>query len=216
VFQDDGHRIGVFLDRDGTVAEEVGYLNHLSRFRIFPFAATAIRRLNDAGLPVIVVTNQSGVALGFFPEELVERVHEQMVSELAARGARLDGIYYCPHRSEDDCLCRKPRPGLLERAAREHGVKLSGSYLVSDRYADLAMAHAAGCHSILVLTGYGRGEYEWNRTRWPRQPENIAEDLSAAVDLVLRRVPGHDVERLASDTHPQRLGAEPHHKREGR
>lgn len=215
MFQDEGKRIGVFLDRDGTLAEEVGYLNHLSRFRIYPFAAEAIRRLNDARLPVIVVTNQSGVALGFFPEGLVERVHQQMVSELAAQGAHLDGIYYCPHKSEDDCLCRKPRPGLLQRAAREHALKLAGSYVISDRYADLEMAHAAGCHSILVLTGYGRGEYEWNRTRWPRQPENVVEDLSGAVDLILQRMPSDRGEQLASDMRQEQTVADVRHKREG-
>ena len=181
-------RRAVFLDRDGTIAEEVGYLNHLSRFRIYPFAAAAIRRLNQAGVPVVVVTNQSGVARGFFPEELVHRVHQHMSAELGASGARLDAIYYCPHKDEDDCGCRKPRPGLLERAAREHHLELPGSSLVSDRYADLEMGHQVGCRTVLVLTGYGRGELEWNRARWLRQPDWIAEDLRAAVDVILKEI----------------------------
>src|SRR3984957_20952879 len=92
-------RTAVFLDRDGTVAEEVGYLNHVSRFRMFPFAAAAIRRLNAAGLPVIVVTNQSGVGRGYFPESLVHTVHELLTRQLAAAGAHLDAVYYCPHTS---------------------------------------------------------------------------------------------------------------------
>jgi D-glycero-D-manno-heptose 1,7-bisphosphate phosphatase len=175
----------VFLDRDGTVAEEVGYVNHVSRFRLFPFAAGAIRRLNEAGWPVIVVTNQSGVARGLFPEELIHRVHEKLRAELAPEGARLDGIYYCPHGAEDTCDCRKPRAGMLECAAREHHLELRGSWVVSDRYADLEMGHRVGCRSILVLTGYGRGECEWNRARWPRQPEHVVEDLRAAVDRIL-------------------------------
>jgi D-glycero-D-manno-heptose 1,7-bisphosphate phosphatase len=179
------HRRAVFLDRDGTLAEEVGYVNHLSRFRLFPFAAAAIRRLNQAGWLVIVVTNQSGVARGYFPEELVRQVNERMVLELASAGARVDGVYYCPHRAEDDCGCRKPRPGMLERAAREHGLRLPGSYLVGDLYADLEMAHREDCRSILVLTGYGRGEYEWHRARWLRQPDYVAEDLTAAVEMIL-------------------------------
>ncbi len=161
-------------------------MNHLSRFRLYPFAAAAIRRLNQAGWPVIVLTNQSGVARGYFPEELVQQVHQRMTRELEAAGARIHGVYYCPHRGEDECGCRKPRPGMLERAAREHELRLSRSYLVSDLYADLAMAHGAGCRSILVLSGYGRGEYEWNRGRWPRQPDHIAEDLSAAVEMILK------------------------------
>ncbi|MDE3136205.1 MAG: HAD family hydrolase [Acidobacteriota bacterium] len=180
-------RRAVFLDRDGTIAEEMGYLNHLSRFQLFPFAAAAIRRLNEAAWPVIVVTNQSGVTRGFFPEELIHQVHDRMVAELAAGGARLDGIYYCPHHSGHACDCRKPKPGLLERAAREHSLAIEGSFVVSDRYADVQMGQTAGCSGILVLTGYGRGEYDWNRQSWPRQPDSVVEDLTAAVDLILRR-----------------------------
>ena len=96
-------RPAVFLDRDGTIAEEVGYLNHPSRFRMFPFVAAAIRRLNEAGLPVIVVTNQSGVGRGYFPESLVHNVNELMTQQLAEAGAKLDAIYYCPHTSGDNC-----------------------------------------------------------------------------------------------------------------
>ena len=108
-------RRAVFLDRDGTIAEESGYANHLSRFMMYPFAAAAIRRLNEAQIPVIVVTNQSGVARGFFPESLVAQMHEKMVAELAAGGAHVDGIYYCPHIRDDACSCRKPLPGAARR-----------------------------------------------------------------------------------------------------
>jgi len=93
----------VFLDRDGTVSEEVGYLNHISRFRLLSGVAAAIRKLNQASLPVIVVTNQSGVGRGYFPEQLVRDVHDRMNAELAEAGARLDGVYYCPHASADEC-----------------------------------------------------------------------------------------------------------------
>lgn len=179
-----GKKRAVFLDRDGTISEEMGYANHLSRFSIFPYAAAAIRRLNDAGLPVIVVTNQSGAARGFFPESLIQEIHEKMEAELAVGGAYVDGIYYCPHIRDDNCNCRKPLPGMLERAAAEHHLELKGSTLVSDRYDDIAMAHAIGCRGILVLSGYGRGEYQWNRHAWPRQPDSVVEDLTAAVDLV--------------------------------
>ncbi|MBI1737924.1 MAG: HAD family hydrolase [Acidobacteria bacterium] len=179
-------RHAVFLDRDGTIAEEVGYLNHLSRFQVYPFSAGAIRRLNDAGLPVVVVTNQSGVGRGFFPDELVHRVHERMIAELAAGGARVDAIYYCPHSTADDCACRKPRPGMMVRAAREHRLAVRGSWVVGDRYGDMEMAHATGCRSILVLSGYGRGEYEWHRGNWKRQPSHVAENLEAAVEIILK------------------------------
>ena len=178
-------RRAVFLDRDGTISEEMGYVNHLSRFIIFPYAAAAIRRLNQAGLPVIVVTNQSGAARGFFPELLIGEIHEKMKAELAAGGARVDGIYYCPHIRDNNCTCRKPIPGMLEQAAREHALELSNSVLVSDRYDDISMGQSVGCRSILVLSGYGRGEYEWHRKDWPRQPDDVVEDLTAAVELIL-------------------------------
>lgn len=179
-------RRAVFLDRDGTIAEEVGYANHISRFDIFPHAAGAIRRLNEARIPVIVVTNQSGIARGFFPESLVTEIHGKMKSQLAAGGAHVDAIYYCPHIRENNCRCRKPLPGMLEQAAKEHGLELAGSTLVSDRYDDISMAHSVGCQSILVLSGYGRGEHEWNRSRWPRMPDHVVEDLAQAVTIVLR------------------------------
>jgi D-glycero-D-manno-heptose 1,7-bisphosphate phosphatase len=178
-------RRAVFLDRDGTICEEMGYVNHVDRLRIFPYAAESIRRLNDAQFPVIIVTNQSGVARNIFPESLVHQVHEKMIAELAAGGARVDAVYFCPHKSEDECECRKPNPGLLERAAREHRLDLAASWVVGDRYADLEMAYAAGGRGILVMTGYGRGEYQLHRAKWPRQPDALAENLMEAVRRIL-------------------------------
>jgi D-glycero-D-manno-heptose 1,7-bisphosphate phosphatase len=178
-------RPAVFLDRDGTICEEMGFVNHVDRLRVFPFAAAAIRWLNQAQIPVVVVTNQSGVARGIFPESLVHEVHRKMVAQLALGGARVEAIYFCPHKSEEACDCRKPNPGLLQRAAQDHGLDLSACWTVGDRYADLEMAHATGGRGILVMTGYGRGEYELHRSRWPRQPDALAEDLTEAVQLIL-------------------------------
>jgi D-glycero-D-manno-heptose 1,7-bisphosphate phosphatase len=180
-------RPAVFLDRDGTISEEVGYLNDASQFRMFPFAIDAIRRLNDAKLPVIVVTNQSGVGRGFFPESMVHTVHETMTRQLAAGGAHLNAIYYCPHTSDDECECRKPRPGLLERAAREHDIDLRRSFVVGDRYGDVELAHGTDSRGILVRTGYGEEDLRENGAAWPRQPDFVADDLAAAVDWILRQ-----------------------------
>jgi D-glycero-D-manno-heptose 1,7-bisphosphate phosphatase len=180
-------RPAVFLDRDGTIAEEVGYLNHISRFRMFPFAADAIRRLNEAGLPVMVVTNQSGVGRGYFPEALVDEVHELMTKELAAAGARLDAIYYCPHTSAEGCESRKPKPGMLERAAREHALDLKRSFVVGDRSADIELARNAGARGILVRTGYGEGELAWHAPKWAVQPDYVAQTLTEAADWILRQ-----------------------------
>jgi D-glycero-D-manno-heptose 1,7-bisphosphate phosphatase len=177
----------VFLDRDGTISEEVGYLNHASRFRMFPFAARAIRLLNEAKLPVIVITNQSGVARGYFPEALVQTVHQRMVQELAQHNARVDAIYYCAHSGADDCECRKPKPGLLVRAAREHCIDLTRSFVVGDRYVDVELAHGVGARSILVRTGYGEGELAWNAASWPKPPDFVGNDLAAAAEWILRQ-----------------------------
>ncbi|HKM79876.1 MAG TPA: HAD family hydrolase [Candidatus Acidoferrum sp.] len=180
-------RRAVFLDRDGTIAEEVGYLNHAARFRMFPFAPAAIRRLNETGLAVVVVSNQSGVARGYFPESLVLEVNELMKSALAKEGAHLDGVYFCPHSSADGCDCRKPNIGMMQRAERDLGLQAIGSYVVGDGYSDMEMAFLAGAHAILVRSGYGLGEWTWHRQEWPRQPDYIAEDLPGAVDWILEQ-----------------------------
>jgi D-glycero-D-manno-heptose 1,7-bisphosphate phosphatase len=179
-------RPAVFLDRDGTICDEVGYLNHVSRLRVFPFAADAIARLNRAGLPVVVVTNQSGVARRIFPESLVTEVQARIETELASGGAHIDAFYFCPHVKEQQCDCRKPLPGMLIRAAREHDLDLGRSVVVGDRYADVAMAHAAGALGLLVKTGYGRGDFEYHGKEWPRQPDAAVEDLEEATEWILR------------------------------
>jgi D-glycero-D-manno-heptose 1,7-bisphosphate phosphatase len=180
-------RPAVFLDRDGTICEEVGYLSDTSCFRIFPFAAAAIRRLNQAQVPVIVVTNQSGVGRGYFPESLVQTVHDLMEVELAGAGARLDGIYFCPHTDEDECDCRKPKLGMLERAAREHSLDLRRSFVVGDRYGDVELAHRAGARGILVRSGYGATELASQAASWPAPPDLVTDTVEGAVDWILRQ-----------------------------
>jgi len=175
----------VFVDRDGTLIEEMGYLNHVSRLHLFPFVPEALRRLNVARLPVILISNQSGVGRGFFPQTLVKHIHDLMTEQLKAAGAHLDGIYYCPHVSNDNCECRKPKPGMLEQAARQHGLDLGKSFVIGDRYVDVELAQRAGARSILVRTGYGEGELLWHKQGWPRQPDWIANNFSDATDWIL-------------------------------
>jgi D-glycero-D-manno-heptose 1,7-bisphosphate phosphatase len=179
-------RAAVFLDRDGTISEDVGYLNDVSQFRMFPFAAGAIRKLNDANLPVIVVTNQSGVGRGFFAESMVHTVHEEMTQQLAAAGAHLTAIYYCPHTADDHCDCRKPKPGMIRKAAREHGVDLARSFVVGDRYGDVELAQANGGRGVLVRTGYGEEDLRLNEAMWKQQPDFVADDLASAVEWILK------------------------------
>src|SRR5215210_5706124 len=168
-----GARRAVFIDRDGTISEEVGYVNHVSRYRVFPFAARAVRALNEAGWLAVLVTNQAGVARGYFKEDLIGEVHKVLAAELERGGARLDAVYYCPHHPSVgeppyrfDCDCRKPKPGLITRAAAELDVDLACSWIVGDRYGDTELARNAGLRAAFVLTGYGRGEFEYQRAAW--------------------------------------------------
>jgi D-glycero-D-manno-heptose 1,7-bisphosphate phosphatase len=178
-------RPAVFLDRDGTINEEMGYINHLSRLKLLPRVAEAIGLLNRAGLAVVVVTNQSGAARGYFPPALVAEVHRRLEAELARGGAHLDGIYTCLHGPDDGCPCRKPKPALLLTAARELDLDLARSYLVGDRYKDVETAANAGAKGILVLSGYGRGEYQHLQGLSPAAPVYVAEDLLEAAEWIL-------------------------------
>ena len=187
-----GGRAAVFLDRDGTLAHEVGYVNHPSRFRLYPWAVDAVRMINQAGLLAVVVTNQAGVARGYFPESVIQEVHAAMTAAMASGGAKLDGIYYCPHHPEVgeapyrlDCDCRKPRPGLLRRAAAELGADLARSFVVGDRHGDLALAWSVGARGVLVKTGYGLGELVHQAPSWKRPPDVVAEHALDAVERIL-------------------------------
>lgn len=186
----------VFLDRDGTINEQMGYINHISRFILLPGVARAIRQLNDLHIPVIVVTNQSGLARGYFPASLLDEVHEKMHRLLAKEGAHIDGLYICPHHPEakvdefrQACICRKPLPGLLEQAAREMHIDLGRSFMVGDRWSDLRCAVRVGATPILVLTGYGRGDYQYIGPAQEIQPVFIADDLQAAVTWIVGQLP---------------------------
>jgi D-glycero-D-manno-heptose 1,7-bisphosphate phosphatase len=182
------------MDRDGCLTEEVGYVNHVSRLHVLPRTAAAIRALNRARVPAVVVTNQAGIARGYFSEQVLTEVNAALMTQLAAHGARLDGLYVCPHHPREgeppfraDCDCRKPRPGLLMRAAVDLGLDLAASVVVGDKASDIATARAVGAAGVLVLTGDGRGEWEHRRHLWSEKPDHVAEDLLDAVDWALAR-----------------------------
>ena len=187
-------RPALFMDRDGTISEEVGYVNHASRFRLFPYTADAIKLLNDNGWLAIVVTNQAGVARGYFSEDIILQIHDRVRQELEKESARLDAIYYCAHHPSVgeppyrlDCDCRKPKPGLIQRAAADFEIDLARSWMVGDRYGDVELARNAGLHAAFVLSGYGRGEWEYQRGSWQIEPEVVAEDLLEAVQVIIER-----------------------------
>ncbi|MBA2341000.1 MAG: HAD family hydrolase [Pyrinomonadaceae bacterium] len=187
-------RPAAFIDRDGTISEEVGYINHPSRFRVFPYAAEAVRIINDAGWLAILVTNQAGVARGYFTEDLITVVHDRLRNELEANGAHLDAIYYCPHHPSvgeapfrATCDCRKPQPGLILRAARDFEIDLTRSWMIGDRYSDTELARNAKLKAAFVLSGYGRGEWEYGRASWKYQPDMVADDLLEATRMIVAR-----------------------------
>lgn len=155
----------VFFDRDGTLIQDVGYLDRLDRIEIFPDSIDAVRLVRRAGFRVVVVTNQAGVARGLFPETFVHDTHRYLADVFEAGGARIDAFYYCPHYAHATletyrliCECRKPAPGMLRRAERELGVDLTRSVVVGDRWIDVEMAQAVGAQAILVRTGGGATE----------------------------------------------------------
>jgi histidinol-phosphate phosphatase family protein len=145
----------VFLDRDGVVIDEVHYLSHPKQLRLVPGTARAIKNLRAAGLKVILVTNQSGVARGYLTLGTLKKIHQKLSRQLAERGAELDAIYFCPHGPDDGCACRKPKSAMLEKARRRFGLDLSRSWLVGDTTTDVKTAKDAGCGALLVRTGKG-------------------------------------------------------------
>jgi D-glycero-D-manno-heptose 1,7-bisphosphate phosphatase len=182
----------VFLDRDGTLIEESGYLSRLDRLEFFPFSIDAVRLLNRVGFAVIVVSNQSGIARGIVSEAFVIETHRHIMERLAAGGARLDGYYYCPHHPDatlepyrQECDCRKPRPGLLLRAARERTLDVSRSFVVGDRWHDLEAGQAAGAAGVLVRTGYGRLNESAPSTTV--SPAAVVDNLVGAVSWILQQ-----------------------------
>ena len=181
----------VFLDRDGTLIEEAGYLDRIERLTFFPFSVDAVRLLNRSGLPVVVVSNQSGVARGLVREAFVAETHQVMAERLAAGGARVDAFYYCPHHPDGAieafrrrCDCRKPQPGLFRRAAADLDLDLARSFVVGDRWLDVEAAASISAKSVLVRTGYGRAAEA--EPRPGVTADRVADNLIEAVSWILR------------------------------
>jgi D-glycero-D-manno-heptose 1,7-bisphosphate phosphatase len=177
----------VLLDRDGVISQQTAFVNRPEDLLLVDRAAEAIARLNRAGLPVVVVTNQGGIAMGYLTERDLVEIHEHMEQLLLEGGAHVDAIYYCPHHERAtvaayllDCPCRKPGTGMLEKARDELGIDLRRSVLVGDATTDVLAGIRAGCRTILVQTGFGGKDGKAEAT-----PDAVAADLPAAVDLIL-------------------------------
>lgn len=181
----------VFLDRDGTINEDPGYLSKIEQFIFLPQALAALKLLQEAGFALVVITNQSGIARGYFTLEDLDKVHGYMEECLAQEGIKLNGIYYCPHHPEKglpqylkQCACRKPGTALLEQAAQELGLDLAQSYMVGDKMSDIGAGSQAGCKTVLVLTGEGEKTLSKQAT-WKYQPSQVADNLYLAAQWIL-------------------------------
>jgi D-glycero-D-manno-heptose 1,7-bisphosphate phosphatase len=184
--------VAVFVDRDGTLIEEIGYLDRPERVSLFPWSIAAIGALNRAGMRVVMTSNQSGVARGFFTTATVDEVHRHLAALLAAGGARIDAYYYCPHHPDGKvaefaraCDCRKPGPGLVERAERELGIDPHRSVTIGDRWLDVALARRVGARGVLVRTGYGAAEED--RPQAGLEADAVVDNLVEAVSWILTR-----------------------------
>ncbi len=185
----------VFLDRDGTLNEEVGYIRVISDLRLIAGAAEAVKKLNDANIAAILVTNQTGAARGYYLEKHIQDLNSRLVALLAKDGARLDGIYYCPHLPAAPvsqyavaCRCRKPEVGMIEQAYSDHpDLDRRQSFVVGDKATDVELARNCGAKSVLVVTGYGEavvsGSYQWKVL-----PDFQAKSIVDAVDWILEQV----------------------------
>jgi D-glycero-D-manno-heptose 1,7-bisphosphate phosphatase len=189
-------RKAIFLDRDGTINEDTGYVSSPDELIIYSWAAEAIRLINGSDFMTVIVTNQSGVARGLCTEETLGLIHSRLTGELGRQGARIDAIYYCPHhprigdvRYRIVCECRKPRPGMLLRASDQHHIDLTSSYVIGDKTSDLELAGGVGACAALVLTGYGRETLAGGRG-----PDIIADNLLEAVKRILDKCGGQGLE----------------------
>ncbi len=189
--------IAVFLDRDGTLNEEVGYISNLEELKLIPGAAEAISKLNDAKIYAILTTNQSGPARGYYDEAHVQDLNNRLITLLKAEsGAWLDAVYYCPHLPDgvntdyaQDCSCRKPEPGMIQEALKNFpDIVLEKSYVIGDKATDIEFAVNSGCKGILLRTGYGekvlQGDYQELNVR----PHLICRDIVEAVNRILTEV----------------------------
>lgn len=176
----------VFLDRDGTLNEDIGYVSKLENFRLIPGIKPALRLLKDMGFKLFVVTNQSGVGRGIIPQRNLDLIHQKMVEEFRHDGIELDGIAFCPHRPEEKCPCRKPLPKMLKDLTRKNDVDLKGSYIVGDKISDVLTGKKGGCKSVLLLSEEDESiNLDEEDEEWPF-PDYVAESLSHAVEWILK------------------------------
>jgi len=183
-----GKNKAVFMDRDGTIIEDTGYIDSPERVKFLPGSIEAIKRLKDAGYKVVIISNQAGIARGLLTEDMLQTIDKYIHKKILSGGTHIDGSYYCPHHPEHGvypyrqaCECRKPHTGLVKKAAKEHDLDLSKSFMVGDHSSDIETAKRAGIKSVFVLTGHGPKEKE----NLKEKPDHFAADLMEAVKWIL-------------------------------
>ena len=191
----DRNRIGVFLDRDGTLSREIGYILEIDKFSLYDYSVESVKKLNSLGVKVIVVTNQACVARGLCSEETVQSVNQRMIDLLEKEDAYLDDVFFCPHHTEGtvdeytiDCSCRKPKTGMIFEAVKKYDIEISESFVVGDKISDIQMGFNAGARTILLLTGHGRSALDEIRENSLIMPHFTAENLLEASDIIYREV----------------------------
>lgn len=170
----------VLIDRDGTINVEKHYLSDPEQLELYPGIGAALKRLQDAGFGLAVITNQSGVARGYFDLARLDQIHDRLRALLAAEGVTVDGIYICPHGPDDDCACRKPLPGMAEQAVAEHGFDPAQAFMIGDKEVDVELGRAIGATTFLVRTGHGHKYVAATKA------DHVVDDLAAAADIILR------------------------------
>lgn len=174
----------VFVDRDGTINVNVEYLNTPDNFKMYPSVAEGIKLLNENGFLVIVITNQSGIARGYFTKETLEKIHVRMIKELKEKGAKVDAIYYCPHHPDDKCICRKPETGLLKKAVKDFKIDTSKSFIIGDRMLDVEAGFKIGLKTILIPERKKMVEKE--REESTVEPDYICDDFLSGVKWIVK------------------------------
>ncbi len=182
----------IFLDRDGVINRNMDndYVKNWEEFEFLPNSLEAIKRLTEANYPLIVITNQACVSKKIVSPQTLNDIHQKMVSEVENAGGRIHAIYHCPHRDEDKCDCRKPKPGMLIQAAYEHNINLLDSYLIGDSMTDIEAGQQVGCHTVLLLTGHGAKTDQQIRDHKSHQnalPEKVFADLHSAMLWILSK-----------------------------
>lgn len=183
------HKV-IFLDRDGVINKDpssinkYSYITKWSEFRFLPGARRAIKKLTDAGYAIYVISNQAGIAKGYFTLKALKSITKNMLREIEKSGGKIDGVFYCPHRDEDNCGCRKPKAGLFERALKRGGIDFKKTFFIGDKILDAQAGQSIGCMTILVLCGE---ESVRNIKKWKIKPDYVKRDLSNAVEWIIRK-----------------------------